>query len=114
MAVYTDAGSDIRRFRRAPHLHSEDKALSYYKFGLDMEKGLGTSGTDPQMYMRYSNNGGKTYGTAIGSSVGETDDDVNNIRVEWNRLGTGRDYVFEVYSTAAIRHCWTDAYLEVR
>jgi hypothetical protein len=114
MDMYDDNGEAIRRMRRAPHVHDESKDLTYYKFQLDMEKGLGTDGSNPMMYMRYSRNGGKTYSTAIGSSVGETDDDVNTIRVEWNRLGSGRDHVFEVYSDVAIRHCWTDAYLRVK
>ena len=111
MTLYDDNGEAIRRMRRAPHIHVEDKYLTYDKMQLDVEKGLGDDGANPQMYMRYSDNGGKTYSTAIGSAMGETDDDINTIRVEWNRLGTGRDYVFEVYSTATQRHCWIDAYI---
>ena len=113
-SVYTDEGSNTRFLRRAPHIHDEEKDLSYYKFQLDMEKGLAADGVNPQMYMRYSNNGSKTWSTAIGASMGETDDDLNTVRVEWNRLGSGRDYVFEVYTTANQRQCWIDAYLDVR
>lgn len=110
-AVFTDSGTAIKRLRRAPHITNEDKPVRYSTFRLDIEKGLGADGSAPLMYLRYSNNGGKTYSTAIGSSIGETDDDPNTIKVEWHRLGTGDDYVFEVYTTAAHRMCITDAYI---
>lgn len=110
---YTDAGSAIRRLRRAPHLHKESAPLSYFSFELDIDRCLGPDQSDPLMYLRYSDDGGKTWSAPLAVSMGETDDAYEAIRLQWNRLGTGRDRVFEVYSTAAVKHCWTDAYLEV-
>jgi hypothetical protein len=113
-SVYTDAGNAIRRLRRAPHLSDEDNPLQICNFRLDIEKGVGGDGSNPQMNMRYSNNGGKTYSAAMSASIGETDDDPQAIAVEWNRLGVGKDYVFEVYSDAPVKHCWINAYLNTR
>ena len=33
--------------------------------------------------------------------------------LQWNRLGSARDRVFQVYSDAPMRHSWQDAFLEV-
>jgi hypothetical protein len=65
----------------------------------------------PQLTLRYSDDGGQTwsnekkaYGGAIGNYLA---------RVIWRQLGSGRDRVFEVFSTDAIQHIWCEAYLEV-
>jgi hypothetical protein len=107
----TDAGSSIRRLRRAPYLHREGDLLSISRFRLDILKSLGAEGSAPQAYMTYSANGGTTFSTPIGCSMGETDEDPNVVSLTWHRLGTGRHYVFEVYSDAPIRHVWNDAFL---
>jgi len=110
-SVYTDDGAAIRRLRRCPHLGQENKQILYPRFELDLEKGLGAVGSLPTADLRWSDDGGKTWTNPLSASIGEIGD--YKRVVAWNRLGYGRDRVFEVSSTAAIRHCWTDAYLEI-
>ncbi len=107
--AYDDAGTPIKRMRRAPHLCDEKKVFTYSDMELDMEPGIGGVGTGPTAELRYSNDGGKTWVGPISADIGESPN--YKTRVIWRRLGAARDRVFEVSSTAAIKHCWTDAFL---
>ena len=109
--VYTDAGAAIRRLRRAPHISNENRRLRFASAELDLEKGQASAASNPLMYLRWSNDGGNTYGTALQSRIGESGE--YGVRVRWSRLGAGRDRVYEVYSDAAIKHFWTDMYINL-
>lgn len=109
--AYTDAGATIRRLRRAPHLSSENRRVRFASAELDLEKGEGTAGSNPLMYLRWSNDGGKTFGSALESRIGESGE--YGVRVRWSRLGAGRDRVYEVYSDAAVKHFWTDMFINL-
>lgn len=109
--VYTDAGNAIRRLRRAPHISNENRRMRFATAELDMEKGGGAPGTDPLMYLSWSNDGGRTFGTPIDSRIGTTGE--YGVRVRWSRLGAGRDRVYEITSEAPIRHFWTDMYINL-
>jgi hypothetical protein len=107
--AYDEAGLPIKRLRRAPHLCDEKKVFTYSDLELDMESGIGTVASAPTANLRYSNDGGKTWVGPISAAIGETPN--TKTRVIWRRLGSARDRVFEVSSTAAIKHCWTDAFI---
>jgi len=66
--------------------------------------------TDPQMMLRTSNDGGKTWGTERMRSAGKTGE--YGKRIRWTRLGSGRRRVFEVSVTDPIQWNLTDAYLK--
>lgn len=68
-------------------------------------------GTDPQVMLRISNDGGKTWITEQWRSAGKTGE--FHRRVRWNRLGMGRRRVFEVIVTDPIPWKITGAYVEV-
>lgn len=111
--VHTDVDSrPIRRLRRAPALSYENKRLIYPGFELDLEPGLGTStgqGFDPQVMLRISRDGGKTWGTEQMRSAGKVGE--YDRRVRWNRCGAARRMVFEVSFTDPIPWRLTAAYL---
>lgn len=67
-------------------------------------------GADPQVMLRISNDGGKTYITEQWRSAGKTGE--FSKRVRWNRLGVGRRRVFEVSVTDPIAWKLTGAYVE--
>jgi len=87
----------IRRLRQPPPLYNANERIYVSAFELDMEVGLGNTvdpASDPQVMMRISNDGGKTFGTEhmrSGGKIGEYE-----TRVMWNRCGQGRRRVFEV------------------
>jgi len=94
----SDAGDSIRFLRTAPHLHNENKRMFYSRLELHMETGA----TDPTtIYMRWSNDSGRNYSTAVSTTTGASG--ATGTRVYWNRLGSARDRVFEVYGLAAGR-----------
>lgn len=104
----------IRRFRRAPALMDENKRLFYSSFELDIEPGVGNTvdpGSDPQVMMRFSDDGGKNWSTERQASVGKVGE--YSKRVNWSRLGAARRRVFEVSVSDPVPYRVTGAYLTV-
>lgn len=112
---YTDVDSGlIRRVRRAPHLGQELQRIRYRQFKLDLETGVGLSsgqGSDPTVMMRYSDDGGKTWGPELWRSAGAIGE--YETVVQWDALGQARRRVFEVSVTDPIPWRIMNAYLEV-
>lgn len=69
-----------------------------------------TPGVDPQIMLRCSNDGGKTWGPEVWRSTGKAGE--YSRRVGWNRLGSGRRRVFEVVMTDPVLWRITGCYLE--
>jgi hypothetical protein len=101
----TDNGTSIARIRRSPHFSSSLKSVRHNSFQLDMETGVGTSGTgqgvNPQVMMRYSNDGGHTWSTEQWADAGRIG--ATKTRVIWRRLGSARDRVYEVRITDPVK-----------
>ena len=114
--LLTDVDSRaIRRLRRAPAIQTENERLFYDSFEVDLEPGLGTQsgqGANPQMMMRMSNDGGKTWGPERMRSAGKVGKYTQ--RVRWDRLGAARRRVFEVSVTDPIPWKLTGAYVKLR
>jgi len=97
LSFYDDAGTSMVWKRVSPHLSDEKRLLSYQSFELDMEVGRGLAtgqGSDPQVMLRYSDDGARTWSSELWRSAGEIGKYF--CRVVWRQLGRGRDRVFEV------------------
>jgi hypothetical protein len=94
----TDVDSrPIRRVRRAPALVSENQRIYYPGLEVFLESGLGTAtgqGANPRVMMRMSNDGGKTWGPEHFRNAGAVGEYWR--RVRWDRLGMGRQRVYEI------------------
>lgn len=119
--VYTDVGGSIlRRVRRCPHLSAEHKQVFYDYFEVECQRGIGLTtgqGSDPQLMLNVSDDGGQTWtddgSESLGSNpIGATGE--YSTRVRWDRLGMGRDRVFEVAVTDPVKVCLFDAYVGAR
>lgn len=112
---YTDAGGGVlRRMRRTPHVTVEQQSLFYHKFQIELETGLGLSagqGEDPQAMVRWSDDGGQTWGHEHWVSAGKQGQ--YNARAVWRRLGRGRNRVFEVVVTDPIPWRMIQAFLDI-
>lgn len=110
-ATDTD-GNGIRRLRRSPHLNDEHKRHPVNQFELLMDVGLGLStgqGSDPQVMLRVSDNGGRTWSNERIASAGRQGEWPK--RVYWTRLGAAPDAVFEVSYTEPVPFRVVDAYV---
>lgn len=114
LSVGTDIDDlPIRRMRRAPTLVDENQRIYYSGFEVDLETGLGLTsgqGSNPQVMMRLSNDGGRTWTAERMRSAGKTGE--FSKRVRWERCGMGRRRVFEISVTDPIPWRVTDAYLD--
>jgi len=102
----------IRRVRRAPHLTAEGKRIKFDKLQIHLETGLGLSsgqGEDPQLMLRWSDDGGQTFGNEHWISAGRQG--AYSARAIWRRLGMARDRVFEVSVSDPIPWRIVDAYI---
>lgn len=112
--VYTDINAQpIRRVRRTPHLHREDDWITYPRFALDVETGVGLAtgqGWDPQLMLRWSNNGGRTWGNDHSRSAGKAGE--YTAHPEWRRCGRARDRVFELVTSDPVPYRIINAYLD--
>jgi hypothetical protein len=109
--VYTENGQPLRWLRACPHLSKEMKRLFISEFRLDMQLGVGTSTVlDPQCSLRVSRDGGNTWSSEAWRSMGKQGDFKS--RVMWNKLGTARDFVLEVSSSAATPATLISAFIE--
>ena len=114
--VYTDAGGDVlRRVRRTPHLANEHRAIFVDRFELEAKRGVGLvsgQGSDPQIMLAVSRDGGQTWDPEQTVSVGAMG--AWDTTIAWTRLGRGEAFVFEVSATDPVETLWGDAYIEAR
>lgn len=112
--IYTDAeGAGIRRLRRSAHVSKEDTWIFYSQLKIDLESGVGLvsgQGSDPQVMLRWSNDGGRTWSHEHWVSAGKIG--AYRYRARFQRLGRGRDRVFELVVSDPIPARIVNAYLE--
>lgn len=114
--VYTDVDSrPLRWLRRAPALVNENERVPYTSLELAMDVGLGIAGTgqgsNPQVMLRYSDDGGRTFGNEHWQPTGKLGE--WGKRVIWNRLGQGRQRVFEIAGSDPVPTRIIGAYLDL-
>lgn len=112
--VYTDVGgTELRRVRRTPHVSDENKTLFFPSVELECDRGTGNDDVDnPEVNLRYSNNGGKTFGASRAANVGQLGE--HSTRVRWTMCGSGRDRVWELWTSDPADQRWFDLYVDVR
>ncbi len=118
IGLQTDNGAAIRRFRRAPHISTEQQWIYHHEMQLDLEVGDGPipaledgagNPRGPQIMLRWSNNGGRTWGNEHWISAGQGGE--YETRAIWRRLGRSRDRVYEIAVTDAVPWRVIEAYL---
>lgn len=100
LEYYTDNNNPLIRIRQTPHISSELNRIFYKLLELDLQFGVGGSGTDdnntlnPQVILQMSNDGGKTWGNELYAQIGAIGR--YTTRARWHRLGSARDKVFRI------------------
>lgn len=102
--VYTDNGDPILRLRSTvPIADGAGLFFQYFsRLQIDFDPGVGITGTgqgsDPQVMLRWSDNGGKSWGNYHTGGIGKIGEFLH--RTFWTRLGRARSRCWEV--------SWTD------
>ena len=102
--TYTDNSETIRRKRITPHITKERKRLRYYQLELEFEGGVGLTtgqGSDPQVMLSWSDDGGHTYSSKRYASIGKKGE--YGYRVLFHQLGSSRDRVFKLETSDPVK-----------
>lgn len=96
---YTDAGQPLRALRRTPPIWEQQNRERVFHSQLQTEWTPGTGlqfgqGQNPQVMLRWSDDGGFTWSNEHWTTVGAAGQTKN--RAMWRQLGRARDRVYEV------------------
>ena len=111
--------STLMRMRISPHISASKKRVFHNSFEIDMQTGVGLDGgglgSNPQIMMSYSNDGGHTWSNEAWTSLGQSIGGIGefNKRVKWNRLGSARDRVYKVAVSDPVNVVMIEAELEL-
>ena len=107
-------GSLIRRMRQPPRLSAEQKRFVVNSFQIVLDVGLGLvtgQGSDPQLMLRVSMDGGRVFGNERWVSGGKIG--AFSTRARWTRLGQGRNFVPQVVVSDPIPWRLVEALVDV-
>lgn len=93
----TEGAAQIIRVATGTAFHAEARKVFFSRLAAEFETGVGLvtgQGSDPQVWLSWSNDGGRTFGNDAASGFGRVGE--YRRRVEWRRLGSGRDRVFRL------------------
>jgi len=111
--VFTDNGAVIPRIKSFQHMNAAGLRQFFDKLTLDIEAGVGNAADpDPQVTLRWSDDAGKTWSSTLTASIGSVGE--YSAKAVFNRLGMGRNRVFEVSTTAAVRIALQGAFINTR
>lgn len=103
--VYTENGEMIERELISGTVANPDlERLSIDRFRIDMETGVGLAtgqGSNPQVMLQVSRDGGNSYGAEMWRSAGEIGQ--YRRRVEWRKLGGAEQFVFKLRMTDPVK-----------
>jgi hypothetical protein len=101
-SIYTDDTGEIIRIRRTQVFHSQRREFIAWAFECEVESGEGTSGDDddPQIAMKASWNGGRTWSNNRTQSMGEIGE--YDTRPRWGNLGRGHELIHELRTSAGV------------
>ena len=108
LGVYDDNGEPqkwVRRWRAIPPDKNNLKRAIHYKLQVDIEAGVGLNGlgqgSDPEVMLRWSDDGGNTWGNIHRKKIGRIGQYRN--RAIWRQLGISRDRVYELSGTDPVK-----------
>lgn len=113
--TYSDAGEPLRWEISGRHVVDGTRKIGIDRFQLDIETGVGLAtgqGSDPQVMLRISRDGGRTFGNERWRSIGAMGE--YKRRVVWQKCGRARDFVFEIAGSDPVKIAITGALIQPR
>lgn len=111
--VFSDNGDEIQRRRIYTHLIDELKPVRYSKLQIGVEVGVGLQsgqGSNPQISLRISKDGTKTWSNYFTTSIGATGK--TKQEVTFRRLGIQQQCTFEIQISDPVKVAITGSYLQ--
>ncbi len=109
---FQDSGQEMIRLRRAQIVHNLNKTMSFWSIIVDLQPGIGNATSpNPLLKLRYSNDGGQTWSNYLTEPVGKVGE--TGRRVKFDKLGSGRNRVFEIELSDAVNLVIIAAYAEI-
>jgi len=110
--THTDGGLPIVWSRTSTHIISDYKRIRHKEVVLNFQTGVGLEdGSDPLIYLTYSDDGGHGYITPREASLGVIGQRKN--RVMFSRLGQSRDRVYKVFGSAPVKTVFISGFIEL-
>lgn len=111
--TYTDGGLPIVWERTTAHIIKDMKRIFFKDIRINIERGVGLEdGTDPLMYLDWSDDGGHTWSNKKQASMGVIGKYLP--MVTFSRLGSSRDRVFRLSGSAPVKTVLIGAYLDAK
>lgn len=108
-------GREIRWLRRTPSIVNEQGYVFHTWLRILGMVGVGnvglSPGYDPQIMLRYSDDGGMTWGTEVQGAMGK--EGVYDTLIWFQQLGMARNRVYELSGTDPVITAFTQVYLQV-
>lgn len=114
MDVFDDNSATIYRTASTPHIHSGRLRAAMDMLELDIASGEGLTtgqGSDPQMMMKYSDDGGRTFSSERWANMGRIGEYTR--RVRYYNLGMFYQRMFEIQISDPIKSVIIDAFVNV-
>lgn len=113
--VYTDAGTPIQRLVQGATTWEESMRITHDRIHLDIDTGVGLpygQGSDPQVVMQYSDDGGEKWSNERSRSFGKIGK--YKTRCLWRRNGQSRERIYQWKITDPVPVRINGAYADVR
>lgn len=111
--TYNDNGAPITRLKSFQHMSADGVRQFFDRLTLDMQAGIGSTADEvPEVYMRWSDDGGYTWSAQRQASAGMAGQYRN--KPNFQRLGMGRDRVFEISTVARCPIAFQGAFVDAR
>lgn len=111
---FTEFGATMRASCTSPSVSEDNVRLTHHRLELVFEQGVGSlsgQGADPQVMLRHSDDGARTWSSERWRSLGRMGDFKS--RAVWNRNGQARDRIYEYAITDPVRRTLILATAEV-
>lgn len=112
--TFDENSNILERTRRAQIIHSDKKEITINELVLDCQVGVGLTtgqGDNPQIMLRYSHDGGETWSSELWEQLGKLGE--RNVEVYWSKLGSSRDWIFEISVTDPVEVNILGAYADI-
>lgn len=98
--TYAEWGENFRKEWTYGNAYAMNARVLHKRLELVAETGVGSLTTAPEVWLEYSNDGGATWSVPAARDLGL---EGQRKRVFWNRLGSGRDRVYRMRVSDAVR-----------